>query len=140
MEKRINNIEHPGIIEKLEPKIAHVRITQQSACASCHSKSYCGMGDNTDKVVEVSIQDQTNYNIGDEVTITLEQNLGYRALLMGYLIPFMILLAALIIVLQITNNEAIAALTALFLMLPYYFLLYKYRSKIRKTFTFKLKK
>ncbi len=140
MEKPLKNIEHPGVIEEINDNNLLVRIQPQSACASCHSKSYCGVADNNDKIVEITVTDNKTYNKGDEVTIMLEQNLGFKALFVGYLIPFLILVVSLIILIEITKNEGLSALIAFTLMLPYYFILYRLKNKLKKTFTFRLKR
>ncbi|MBS4014552.1 MAG: SoxR reducing system RseC family protein [Bacteroidetes bacterium] len=139
MEKPLKNIEHPGIIEEINDNNLIVRIQPQSACASCHSKSYCGVADNNDKIVEITVTDSKNYNKGQDVTIMLEQNLGFKALFMGYLVPFLILVVSLIVLIEITKNEGLSALIAFSLMLPYYFMLYRLKHKLKKTFTFRLK-
>ena len=139
MRNRIQTIEPPGEIESQEGNMVIVRIKPQSACASCKSQSHCGIAENTDKLVEVDVAQGINYRKGEEVTITLEQNLGYKALLMGYMLPFLILVFVLVIMMAITGDELLSALTAITLMLPYYLLLYKFRDRVRKTFTFKLK-
>lgn len=139
MRNRIQTIEHTGEVESQEGNVVIVRIKPQSACASCKSQTHCGIAENTDKLVEVDVAQGINYRKGEEVTITLEQNLGYKALLMGYMLPFLILVFVLVIMMAITGDELLSALTAITLMLPYYLLLYKYRDRVRKTFTFKLK-
>ncbi len=139
MRNRKETIEHPGEVEKQSGNIVIVRIKPQTACATCKSQSYCGIAENTDKLVEVKVSEGKTYQKGEEVTICLKQSLGYRALLMGYLIPFLILVFVLIIMMAITSDELLSALTAITLMLPYYLLLYKYRDKVRETFNFKLK-
>ena len=139
MRNRIQTIEHPGEVERQEENTVIVRIKPQSACASCKSQSHCGIAENTDKLVEVDVSQGKTYMKGEEVTITLEQNLGYKALLMGYMLPFLILVFVLVIMMAITGDELLSALTAITLMLPYYLLLYKFRDRVRKTFTFKLK-
>ena len=47
-----NTIEHQGIIVSIDNNIAHVRIEQTSACASCHVKSMCGASEKAEKIIE----------------------------------------------------------------------------------------
>lgn len=139
MQESIRNIEHPGIVDRVEGRQAFVRIQPQSACGSCHSKSYCSMSEVSDKVVEVSLSQQEQLSAGQPVTITLERALGFRALFLGYMLPFLILIISLFGMVSLTGNEGLSALIAIALMAPYYFLLYRYREKIRSRFRFRIK-
>jgi sigma-E factor negative regulatory protein RseC len=131
------NIEHPGVVERIDGKKIWVSIMPQSACGNCHSKSYCGMAEMAEKIVEVASQDyEKTYKVGQKVTVQLRKSLGYKALLLGYLIPFMIILLTLIIILAITNSELLSALTSISLVVPYYYILYLNREKIRASFRF----
>ena len=140
MSDRRENIEHPGIIDRIDGKRVWVSIQPQSACGNCHSKSYCGMAEVAEKIVEVqSPAPGTKLEKGQHVIISLKKSLGYRALILGYLLPFVILLLSLIILLSITGNEALSALTAIMLMVPYYLILYHNRDKIKASFRFFIK-
>jgi sigma-E factor negative regulatory protein RseC len=132
-------VEHPGIIEKIEDDKVFVRIESRSACGNCQSKSYCGMSEMQEKIVEIHDQPDNKYRAGQQVNVVLEESLGYKALLLAYLIPFVILIGGIILTLSITGNEPLAALTGLCLMLPYYFWLYHSRDKLRKTFHFRIR-
>ncbi len=139
MQESIRNIEHPGIVDHVEGRQAFVRILPQSACGSCHSKSYCSMSEVSEKVVEVSLNPQEQLSAGQPVTITLERALGFRALFLGYMLPFLILILSLFVMVSLTGNEGLSALIAIALMAPYYFFLYRFREKIRSRFRFRLK-
>ncbi len=140
MSDRSENIEHPGIIDRIEGKRVWVSIQPQSACGNCHSKSYCGMAEVAEKIVEVQPPAPgTTLEKDQHVIISLKKSLGYRALFLGYLLPFVILLLSLIILISITGNEALSALTAIMLMVPYYLILYINRDKIKASFRFFIK-
>ncbi|MBW6478552.1 MAG: SoxR reducing system RseC family protein [Bacteroidales bacterium] len=140
MSDRRENIEHPGIVDRIDGKRVWVSIQPQSACGNCHSKSYCGMAEVAEKIVEVqSPAPGITLEQGQHVIISLKKSLGYRALVMGYLLPFVILLLSLIILLSITGNEALAALASILLMVPYYLILYSKRDKIKASFRFFIK-
>lgn len=135
-----DNIEHPGIINKIENDRVWVSIQPQSACGSCHSKSLCGMAEVAEKVVEVKSPGPNHtFNPGQSVVINLKKSSGYRALFLGYLLPFLIVMATLIISLQITHNEGFSALLALFTVVPYYGILYLRREVIKTSFRFYIK-
>ena len=133
------SIEHKGRIDSIDGNKINVSILAVSGCASCHAKGVCSAADMQEKSVEV--YDFTNqYQVGDEVNVTLKQTLGFRALFLGYVLPFILVLFILIILTAITNNEAISGIGALAVLVPYYAGLFVLRNKIRKKFTFTINK
>ncbi len=133
------SIEHKGRIDSIDGNKINVSFLALSGCASCHAKGVCTAADMKEKSVEVF--DITNqYEIGEEVNVTLKQSLGFRALLLGYVLPFIMVLFILIILTIITENEAISGLGALSVLGPYYLILYLLKDKIRKKFTFMINK
>ena len=137
--KKVSVITHPGVVERVEGHTIVVRIESQAACGHCQAKSHCGMVESVDKLVEIEHPQPDRYAPGMPVQVSLKQSLGYKALFLGYLLPFLIMLIALFAVALATGNEAPAALVAVVLMAPYYALLYRYRHKLRKTFHFYIK-
>lgn len=133
------SIEHIGRIESIDGNKININFLAMSGCASCHAKGVCSAADMQEKSVEVF--DYTNqYRIGEEVNVVLKQSLGFRALLLGYVLPFILVLLILIVLTLITDNEAVAGLSALSALVPYYLFLFLLKDKIRKKFTFAIKK
>ncbi len=137
--RHADHICHPGVVESIEGRKVTVRIESQSACGHCRAKSYCGMVESTGKLVEVFSEQADSYVPGQQVDVLLQRSLGYRALLMGYMLPFLILLMSLFGMYFLSGDEGLSALVALLLMVPYYALLYRYRDKLRKTFHFSVR-
>jgi len=133
------SIEHKGRIDSIEGNKINVSFIAVSACASCHAKGVCSAADMKEKSVDVF--DITNqYNVGEEVNVMLKQSLGFRALFLGYVLPFIIVLSVLIILTVITKDEAISGVGALAVLVPYYLILFLLKDKIRKKFTFTISK
>ncbi|MBI9052242.1 MAG: SoxR reducing system RseC family protein [Bacteroidales bacterium] len=133
------SIEHKGRIDSIDGNKIIVSFLAMSGCASCHAKGVCTAADMQEKSVDV--YDFTNqYQVGEEVNILLKQTLGFRALFLGYVLPFLLILFFLIVLTIITNNEAVSGLGALSVLVPYYIILFVMRDKIRKKFTFTLNK
>jgi len=136
---KVKSIEHKGHIDSIDGNKINVNFLAMSGCASCHAKGVCTVADMQEKSVEV-FDFSNQYKVGDEVNVTLKQSLGYRALFLGYLLPFILVLIILIVLTEITNNEAIAGISSLAVLVPYYLTLYLLRNKIRKKFTFTINK
>ncbi len=134
------NIEHEGFIKEIEGDLLKVSITSKAACASCKVKGSCSVSETEEKIIDVIKNDSDNYKIGEAVKVYYKQSLGFRALFLGYLIPFFIVLISLIVLLSATDNELLSGIISLSLLVPYYIDLYLTREKHNKTFTFSIKK
>lgn len=130
-----NTIEHQGIIVSIDNDIAHVRIEQTSACASCHIKEMCGASEKAEKIIDAHIVDNT-LKTGDQVTIIGQKSLGIQAILLAYVLPFVVIVAALFIVNIFTTNEVIMGTCALASLIPYFAVLRLMRNKIQAKFQF----
>jgi sigma-E factor negative regulatory protein RseC len=132
-------IEQRGIVESADKDIVSVKISQVSACSDCHSKSSClifGTGEKTVKVHESSGE----FHPGDRVGVTITQTTGNKAVFLGYFIPFLLVILTLVVFTLLHFSEWQAGLLALSILIPYYLLLYFSRTRLRKTFSFTLKK
>jgi len=67
------------------------------------------------------------------------KSMGKRAVFLGYILPFIVLLATLIISLNLFDDEGIAGLIAFGILIPYYFILYLFKDKLRNSFEFRLR-
>ncbi len=133
-----DTIIHPGIIRKVEDDRIIVNIIAQSACASCYAKGMCSVADMEEKSIEVHRKPGHNYKPGEKVTVAMEKSLGTKAVIIGYVIPFLIVLISLIILSIITNNQGFVGLISLSLLIPYYLGVYLMRDKLKKTFIFRI--
>lgn len=130
-----NTIEHQGVIISKDDKIARVKIEQTSACASCHVKSVCGASDKSEKIIDANIMDDT-LKVGDQVTIIGQKSLGFQAILLAYILPFIVIIATLFITNIFTTNEIIIGTCALASLIPYFIVLRLMRNKIQAKFQF----
>ena len=129
-------ISHSGIIESILGDNIKVRIVQTSACAACKVANHCNAAESKVKVVDVFGCDTTKYTTGEAVTVWASKDVANKALLLGFGLPFLLLLGVLVAVLYLTENEGVAALTALGSLLPYYFLLWLRRDSIQRGISF----
>lgn len=130
-----STIEHQGIIIDIDGKLAHVKIEQTSACASCHVKSVCGASDKSEKIIDANIMDKS-LKVGDQVTIIGQKSLGIQAVLLAYILPFIVIIATLFIANIFTTNELIIGTCALASLIPYFVVLRLMRNKIQAKFQF----
>lgn len=129
-------ISHSGVIESVLDDCVKVRIVQASACAACKVAGHCNASESKVKIVDVVCGDASRYSVGQEVTVCASRDVANRALLLGFGIPFLLLIIVLFVALKITSDEGVAALTALGSLIPYYFVLWLFRTKIQRHISF----
>ena len=136
MEKQV---EHEGTVASICGDIMIVRIVTSSACSSCAAKSHCMPSESNDKDIQVE-GFSGDFALGEKVKVVMKQSLGFRALCLGYLVPFVVVLITLLIVYQFTGNELVSGLTSLLILIPYYLILKLLNRKITQTFGFAVQK
>ncbi len=139
MSDKNDNLQHPGRIDKIEEDKITVTILAMSACSSCHSKSMCSVSEMEEKTIEIKNADKTQYKVGQQITVYMKKSLGTWAVLFGYFFPFLLVIISLISLIAITNNEGLAGLISLGLLIPYYFVIHLLKDKFQSTFEFSLK-
>ncbi len=132
-------IVHPGKIIRVEKNKVEVRILSQSACASCHAKGHCSVSDVEEKIVEVIPEAGRIFKEGETVDLIMKKGLAPKAVLLGYVFPFLVVLLALFILVYATGDEGLSALISLGLLIPYYVIMYTMRDKLQKTFVFSIR-
>jgi len=129
---------HPGIIESITGDKIFVRILSQSACSSCHAKGACTIADVEEKIIEADIDPSGNRKPGEQVMVSMEESLGQKAVLMGYVLPLVVLVGSITLFLSLFKHEGLAALLSLLMLVPYYLTLYLFRKQLRKKFRFRI--
>ncbi len=129
-------ISHSGIVESILEGCVKVRIVQTSACAACKIASHCNAAESKVKIVDVFCSDTAGYNVGQAVTVWASKDVANKALLLGFGVPFLLLVCMLMIALKVIGDEGIAALIALGSLVPYYFALWLLRDRIQRHISF----
>lgn len=132
-------IEHSGFVTRVEGKNIQVQIIQMSACSSCHAKGACSAADMDEKFVDVESTDDT-LRIGDQVNIVGESSTGLLAVLLAFVIPFMLILTSLFVLRDIVPNEAVSGTVSLALLIPYYIILSLFNKKLKRKLQFRIEK
>ena len=131
-------ISHSGVVEEITGDCVKVRIVQTSACASCKVAGHCNAAESKVKMVDVICANSTDYKAGQEVVVSASGDVANKALLLGFGVPFLLLVSVLVIVLRLTSDEGVAALSAIGSLVPYYLLLWLLRDKIQKNISFQI--
>jgi sigma-E factor negative regulatory protein RseC len=148
-------IKHDGIIIALnEDGTALVRIVQTSACAACKAKAMCASAESVEKEMTVMLLGDGQWAVGDTVEVMVQQKMGWKAVMLAYLLPFFVMLAVMFIgngLLAMgdgatgllgdeAKREAVLGTVALCAMAVYYLVLGLFKDKLQKEFSFTAKK
>ena len=144
-------IRHDGIIIALNGDgIARVRIVQTSACSACKAKAMCASAESKEKEMDVVLigdesmrlrGESMNYKVGDEVEVMVQQRMGWKAVILAYLLPFFVMLAVICVGNGLLNvREEVLGTIALCAMAVYYLVLGLFKDKLQKEFSFTAKK
>jgi len=129
---------HQGTIEHIHPHKIDVKIVSASACAACHAKSACSMGDLREKIIEVSVSDSSGYQVGETVVLEMSVKTGFKAVFFAYFLPFLLLFSTFVTLYILNIHEVVVALGALSVTILYYFILSRYKKYLEKQIVFSI--
>ena len=112
-----NTIKHLGIVENIQGSHLSVRIVQTSACAACSAKGHCSSADSKDKIIDIIDTAASSYQVGEKVMVVGETSMGMMAVVLAFVLPFVLLIFSLFLLMALVENELYAAL--LFSGCPY---------------------
>jgi positive regulator of sigma E activity len=131
--------EQKGIIESINDNRITVRIDRRSACGHCSAQGLCNLAGSTERIIEVNNPTQL-FSVGEWVQVTISRSMGNKAILLGYFIPFVLLISTLLILSAGGLPDWIAGLVSLLILIPYFVFLYIFRERLRRTFSFSIHK
>jgi sigma-E factor negative regulatory protein RseC len=129
-------ISHEGVVTKITDDELEIKILAQSACAACHAKSACGMGEQAEKILTVLRPKDKEFTLMQKVNVKMAIGQGNKAAILAYLIPIILLLAVLFVCLGLGVSEGLSALISIVALIPYYIGLYLQRDKLKKKFDY----
>ena len=131
-------ISHEGVITKITDDELEIKILAQSACAACHAKSACSMGEQAEKILTVPRPKDQEFSLLQKVSVTMAIGQGNKAAVLAYLIPIILLLAVLFTCLGLGLSEGLSALISIVVLIPYYAILYFRRDKLKRRFEYRI--
>ncbi len=129
---------HDGTVTEVSDGLVKVHIHVLSACSSCKAHAHCTFVDSAEKIVEVQTDDWKLYSPGQRVVVSVGESLGLQAVLLAYFLPALLLVGALLLAIRLTGSEGIAAIVTLAVIVVYFLVLYYFRDRLQRKFTFGL--
>lgn len=132
-------IRHTGKVLSVSGNMAHIEIVQSSACSACKAKSMCSSSESQVKEMDALMLEPMA--VGDSVEVEVKEHLAWRAVLLAYILPFIVMMAV-IVVLDFTTHwdEAIVGALSLCAIALYYIGLSVFKHRLQKQFSFTARK
>lgn len=132
-------IEQEGIVEEINDHRIRVKLRRDSVCGQCSAHALCNLSDISERIIE-STDDTLNLKTGDVVGVAISRNMGNKAVFLGYLVPFLLLLSVLIALNSLGYSELFSGLVSVAVLIPYYLLIYLLRERLKNSFHFSVRK
>ncbi|MGM9698658.1 MAG: SoxR reducing system RseC family protein [Prevotella sp.] len=133
-----DKINHNGMVEEVIGEHVKVRILQTSACAACKVAGHCSAAESKEKIVDVKVEKGGGYKVGDSVVVSTTQTAVGKAMLVGFVLPFVVMVSSLLVTYSLLADELLSALAALFSLFPYYLIIYVMGERITRNVTFNI--
>jgi Positive regulator of sigma E activity len=134
--KNTETISHEGVVTKITDDELEIKILAQSACAACHAKSACGMGEQAEKTLTVPKPKDKEFALNQKVNVKMAIGQGNKAAVLAYLLPIILLLAVLFVCIGLGLGEGLSAIISFISLVPYYIVLYLRRDKLKRQFEY----
>jgi len=134
-----DKIEHKGIIEHIDDKIITVRIeSSESSCDLCQARTSCAAAGGGAKSITVGNMSAGSLSVGDCVTVTGHSGMSRLAVVLAFVTPVILVVAAVALGEALSANEGVGAISGLIVLMLYYSILYLLRNKLSKRFVFRI--
>lgn len=129
-----------GIVRAIHGDQIEVEITISSACSECHAKNICIPSDHKRETVLAQSLYNEHFEVGDKVHLVLKGSAGGKAVVLAYLLPFIVLMVALFGTYAITKSELAGVIVSVVFVVIYYIILKTQNKKIEQNFQFFVKR
>ncbi len=125
-----------AIVKSIDNEQITVVMEPNPACIGCATSGVCEVSSADNKQLSVPIRE--GIREGMRVRVSISGQSGFSALAIGYLIPFLLMFATLVILVSLGISEGLSGLIALGILIPYYGILYFVRNIINRKFHFEI--
>ena len=131
-------ISHEGVVVRADSSVRPMRvvvqITQKAACSACKAKSMCTASETMVKEVEAEAMEPMQ--VGDAVEVMVRKQLGWKAVALAFVLPFLLLLLLVWLLPRWIQSEALVGTLALLALAPYYLLLHLFDHHFKQEYRF----
>ena len=132
-------IRHEGVVLSTNGKMARIQIVQSSACSACKAKAMCSSSESQAKEMDALMLEPMVP--GDRVEVEVREHLAWRAVLLAYILPFIVMMAVIAVLdIATTLDEAVTGTLSLCAIALYYIGLSVFKHRLQKQFSFTARK
>ncbi|MBQ6683580.1 MAG: SoxR reducing system RseC family protein [Bacteroidales bacterium] len=131
---------HPGVVVHSADGHVQVKMEVISACGSCEAHAHCTFSEKKDKLVDIDTPHWEDYQPDDRVTVIINSGRGLQAVLIAYVLPALVMLAAFSVLYILKLPELWIALITILVVCIYGWVLYLMRHRLQRKFTFRIEK
>ena len=132
-------IRHEGVVLSVNGNMAQVEITQTSACSACKARTMCMSAESQQKEMDVIMLEPLQ--AGDKVEVQVRERLAWKAVLLAYIMPFVVMLGVIVILdFETMWSEAVIGTLSLCAIALYYIILGFFKNRLQKQFSFTARK
>jgi len=131
-------IKHTGIVRKVTDDCYFVSIERTASCQGCAAKGFCNLGTDKNDLIPVEKLPHQHFNEGDEVTISVSEKMGWKALFYGYVLPFLVLIAGIVITAAADLPQGVAGIVGIGALALYYVMFGFFRKRVERQFCFRI--
>ena len=135
----MEEIIHIGKIVAIKQDCVSVTFEKSAACSGCSSRHACALNQAQNQIVDIKIENEKKYEIGQTVELELSSSGGFTAVLYAYVLPLCLMLITLFGTLYISNDEFKAATSALVILIPYYITIFLLHKKLSNKMQIKIR-
>ena len=133
------NIHHTGIVLSVKDTMAKGQIVPSSACAACKAKAMCVSTESKEQIIDALMLEPLRPR--DQAQLTIREHVAWRAVLIGYILPFIVMIAVIAVLTLTTSlDEAVTGTIALCSIALYYLVLRLFRNRLEKQFSITARK
>lgn len=136
----MDTLNKSGIIKNITKNELKIEILSCSACSSCVVKNYCTGFEAKQKEIVIKNKNVDNFQIGEEVLVSIDERQAFKSIFLAYVIPLILMVSVIIGLLNYKNDEILAGICGIIILIPYYFGLFLARDKLKSGFEFKISK
>ena len=132
-------IRHKGVVLSTEGEIARVEILQTSACSACKARQMCMSAESQQKIIDAVMSEPLKP--GEQVEVVVREHLAWRAVLLAYVMPFLVMVGVIAALDFWTNwSESVVGTLSLCAIALYYIGLSVFKHRLQKQFSFTARK
>lgn len=132
-------IRQSATVVRVDTTEIEVEVCRPEACAVCKAKSVCSEGGGEGKRMTL-VNDGQGYQVGEQIQLVMRRSAGLKAVVIAYLVPVVLVVAALLTFQATTLNETTAALLTLGILVLYFVVIRLLRGRINNQLTIEIEK